>query len=344
MAPLHLMRGRVCALPLLLLLGAAQWASAAVPTAPREVTIEPSTSRDLVLSWRAPRSDGGPSITAYKYRVSVLFEGAIVKDPPSPAFEETGRLLTSDGSATTDVVTGHSLAGLRYMYQIAAENSDGLGAWSEVVVGVPLDIPGGPSAVVAESVDGGLVAHWQPPMDKGGALDSQLDYTVDWWSRDDTQNVSNSGVLANGVTNYTISGLTNGTTYAVRVFAKSAAGQGRGTEATGTPNAFDLDVDNSGAADGTDGILLVRYLAGKRGEALRENLNLNEFAFMIVKLNLVNSAASLDVDGVNGATLSDGILIARYVLGVTSGAGLYAGQAAASKESTIITNIRNLMP
>ncbi|MGR3915060.1 MAG: hypothetical protein OD918_11230, partial [Gammaproteobacteria bacterium] len=52
----------------------------------------------------------------------------------------------------------------------------------------------------------------------------------------------------------------------------------------------------------------------------------------------------LDVDEDSEITMADGIMIARYALGVTSGAALIDGQAASSKLSTVMTNIGNLSP
>ncbi|MGR3914027.1 MAG: fibronectin type III domain-containing protein [Gammaproteobacteria bacterium] len=99
-------------------------------------------------------------------------------------------------------------------------------------------------------------------------------------------------------------------------------------------------VDGAGAADG---ILVARYLAGVRGMALVAGLGLADEAGVAADAaaSIGKNLPLLDVDGVNGTTMADGIMIARYYLGVTSGAGLYDGQADSMNEGTVTDNIMN---
>jgi len=52
-------------------------------------------------------------------------------------------------------------------------------------------------------------------------------------------------------------------------------------------------------------------------------------------------AGALDIDGANGTTAADGSMLARYHLGVTSGAALTAGMSGAMP-AKVIENITNL--
>jgi len=94
---------------------------------------------------------------------------------------------------------------------------------------------------------------------------------------------------------------------------------------TGTP--ANLDVDGNGTADGlTDGILVIRYLFGITGSALiadavDTNNCTNCTADDIESYLAVAQTAILDVDG-NGTAdgLTDGILVIRYLFGITGSA------------------------
>ncbi|MGR3914961.1 MAG: fibronectin type III domain-containing protein, partial [Gammaproteobacteria bacterium] len=109
---------------------------------------------------------------------------------------------------------------------------------------------------------------------------------------------------------------------------------------------YDFDFGMLDGVDGaayTDGILVARYLAGVRGAALTAGLGLADEAGVAARATAViaGNLRLLDVDGVNGTTAADGIMIARYFFGVTSGAGLYEGQADSTHEETVIDNIMN---
>ncbi|MGR3985102.1 MAG: hypothetical protein OD817_07630, partial [Gammaproteobacteria bacterium] len=92
-----------------------------------------------------------------------------------------------------------------------------------------------------------------------------------------------------------------------------------------------------------DGILISRYLLGLRGDSLTAGLaDLKDDAAGIAG-RIAAAGEDFDVDGKNGVNAADGIMIARYMLGVISGEGLTAGQSDASPDTTA-TNIKNLLP
>ncbi|MGR3914445.1 MAG: fibronectin type III domain-containing protein [Gammaproteobacteria bacterium] len=107
---------------------------------------------------------------------------------------------------------------------------------------------------------------------------------------------------------------------------------------------FDADfdfgmLDGVAGADAADGLLVARYLAGARGADLAAGLNLTDEAVAAAANSIARNMPLLDVDGVNGTTMADGIMIARYFLGVVSGAGLTDGQADSTQEQTVTGNI-----
>ena len=108
-----------------------------------------------------------------------------------------------------------------------------------------------------------------------------------------------------------------------------------------------LDVDFSGGADGTDGALIARYLFGLRGAALSEGLSPAgglAGAGLEARLQALLDDEVFDVDGNAGTTGRDGIIIARYLLGVTESASLVKGQAAASGADAVKTTLESLVP
>ncbi|MGR3984853.1 MAG: YDG domain-containing protein [Gammaproteobacteria bacterium] len=109
-----------------------------------------------------------------------------------------------------------------------------------------------------------------------------------------------------------------------------------------------FDADESGVADATDGVLIARYLLGFRNAALTMGL---ESALRTgadgasIKAKIDAAGDKLDVDRSGGdANAADGIMIARYLLGVTEGEALVAGQADASAAEDVARRIKALLP
>ena len=83
---------------------------------------------------------------------------------------------------------------------------------------------------------------------------------------------------------------------------------------------FDLDVDKDGETKAlTDGLIILRYLFGFRGESLTQNA-LGEDAVRTQPTEIIDyldqSGTALDIDGdSNQAALTDGLLILRDLFG-----------------------------
>ena len=110
------------------------------------------------------------------------------------------------------------------------------------------------------------------------------------------------------------------------------------------PIVAKLDVDNDGLVNpATDGILVVRYLLGMRGAALIDGLPIpanaerRDAASITAYLDAIRT--DLDVDGVGGASaMTDGILIVRYMLGLTGTALMQGASAVGAQSPTQIQN------
>jgi titin len=177
---------------------------AAAPTAPTVVT----GSRSAVLSWTAPVSDGGSSITGYRILVS----------------SNGGSSFTTLVANTGSSATSHSIAGLvngtPLLVKVAAITSFGVGAES---VASESFTPAAPStAPQSLSVLGGnasATVSWSAPASTNGA--SVVGYTVET----SVDGGSTWIVVSTSATSpHTLSSLTNGVTHLVRVTAQNAAG------------------------------------------------------------------------------------------------------------------------
>jgi len=110
---------------------------------------------------------------------------------------------------------------------------------------------------------------------------------------------------------------------------------------------FDLDLD---AADGSaeaaataqDGIITARYLLGVRGAALVSGQAAGRFDMFEAVLKNGADSNALDVDGDADVDGDDGILIARYLLGLR-GDVLVKGFAGAD-QGVVARNIMELLP
>jgi len=93
-----------------------------VPGAPTSLAATSGTDSAVPLTWTAPSSNGGASITGY-----------VVEWTPSGGSAST----VSTGSTSTNYTKLLLTNGTTYTFRVAAVNSAGQGAWSSSVTGVP---------------------------------------------------------------------------------------------------------------------------------------------------------------------------------------------------------------
>ena len=174
-----------------------------------------SGDTQVSLSWTAPSSNGGESITDYVVQYS--------------SNSGSSWSTFADGTSTTTTTTVSGLTnGSTYIFKVAAVNSVGTGAYSSASTGVLVaGVPGAPTSVVGVSGDTQVLLSWTAPSSNGGA--SITDYVL--------QFSSNSGsswsTFADGTsttTTATVTGLTNGSSYTFRVSAVNDHGSGNYSE------------------------------------------------------------------------------------------------------------------
>ena len=191
-------------------------ASASAPGAPFNLSATAGDGQ-VALVWSVPQDDGGDTVTSYTVEYATSAEG------PWTEFETTtDTFSTVTGLANT---TG-------YFFQVTASNRAGTGvaASSTATPVSPATAPTAPTSLTATAGDTQIAMSWSAPGDDGGA--AITGYTVQYatnaggpWTTDST-----SLTLSR-----TITGLTNGTEYFVRVRANNAAGSSAYATDSATP-------------------------------------------------------------------------------------------------------------
>ena len=158
-----------------------------------------------MVSWTAPSSDGGSSITSYSVT-------------SSPA----GRKCTTSGALSCTVAGLDN--GTAYRFTVTARNVKGSSVASALSAAVsPRAGLGSPTAVGAEPQDSSAVVSWTAPSSDGGSPISG--YTA-------TSSPSGQTCTTTGATTCTITGLTNGTAYTFTVTADNEAGASAASQAS----------------------------------------------------------------------------------------------------------------
>ncbi|MDA8024772.1 MAG: fibronectin type III domain-containing protein [Gammaproteobacteria bacterium] len=305
-----------------------------LPGAPRNLT---STVGDgtITPAWDAPADDGGAAISGYRVRHS---EGAGSSNWQPDA----------DGATATE--TEYEISGLTngttYEIQVAAVNALGTGAWASHQTSPVAPPPDAPTGVTVSTRAGLLQVSWVAPANTGD--EALTDYAVRYSEGAGSSNwLPDDDGLATASTNlaYDLTGVKSATTYEVQVAARNRAGPGPFTASVQsvTPE-FDPDINGDSSVTWQDGILIARHLAGVRGANLiadmgGTNLNADNVAAHIAA---GVAAGDLDMDGANGTTLADGIMLTRYLLGMRAGDGITT-RMSATAEATVISNIEALV-
>lgn len=183
------------------------------PGAPTGLTAAADGISQMRLSWTAPADDGGARITGYRIEVSLTGAG------------EWTVLAYHSQSTSTSYTHRGLLPGSRRHYRVAAINSEGTGAYSNVAVGsTRATVPGAPAGLTATA--GGqtrIDLAWRAPRSDGGApvTGYRIEVSADrstWTTLDD--NTNSIG------TTFSHTGLEPATTRHYRVSAINSAGRG----------------------------------------------------------------------------------------------------------------------
>ncbi|OWZ23328.1 Titin isoform N2B [Phytophthora megakarya] len=193
------------------------------PGAPTGVTLTVQTVSALIVAFNPPDDNGGDTVTGYE--VQWATDPAFTSPSSNPV--QFGKGVSAPYKHTIPSL----IKGTRYYVRIRARNSQGPGMFqiSSPVSQQPYTTPSSPTQVVLGITSSTmLTVGWAAPTDDGG--DTVSGYVVQW----DVVATFNS--LATGSTtavindatqrSYTITLLTPGTRYYVRVFAMNQGGKG----------------------------------------------------------------------------------------------------------------------
>ena len=162
------------------------------PATPQRPAVEGGNAQ-VVVTWLAPEGNGAP-IEEYEMR-------------------------SSDGtSLSVGLTTGYTISGLTngqaYTFDVRARNVAGWGEWSEASTEVTPDtLPDVPAAPSLTFGDEQISIAWTAPYNEGSAITSYL-----------LQSSDGVRIDVGNITDYTWTGLTNGTAYTFQVAAVNAAG------------------------------------------------------------------------------------------------------------------------
>ena len=288
--------------------------------APSTVTgvLVSSGAESVTVSWSAP-ADNGSSITSY----------TVTADNGTDA----PRTCTTSAPTTTCDVTGLT-NGSAYAISVTATNGAGTSTASTPVSVTPAAAPSAPTSVSVLASDGTLSVSWSAPADNGATITS---YDVSAAHGSDTPaTCSVSGTSLN----CDVTGLTNGTSYAVTVTATNSAGTsspstsidatpattpGAPTGITVTPSNGTLSVSWTAPSDGGSAVSGYTVTATHGSDAP-------------VTCTTDGSATTCDITGLTNGTAYFVSVSATNAMGTTSSDGSVTGTpAAAPNEPTDVS-------
>ncbi len=195
--------------------------AASAPDDPSGLTAT-AANRQITVRWTAP-ADNGARITRY----TVQCKGATTQTSGNCRSTTWAQhRTTSSTSLTISSLTNDN----QYSIRVRATNSVDNSGWSNVAKATPATTPGTPTNLkLTETTSGGssLEANWVEPADNGADITA---YTLEFRSRNNGWSLAYVGKP----TNFTLSNLSRGTTYDVRVRATNKHGDSNWVQASYT--------------------------------------------------------------------------------------------------------------
>ena len=208
------------------------------PGAPTLTSANPSPG-SITLVWTAPTDTGTGSLTGYSVQYKL-------------SSDTTWTDWTFSGTSTSTAITALQ-SGTSYDVRVAAKNAIGAGEYALATLSPGATTPGVPqSLVLTPTATGGQIeADWSAPSSTGGS-------TITGYSVQYKRGTSNTWIdwsHTGTTTTATITGLTNGTEYDVRVATRNLIGMGSyTTKESVAPNVRVDAPANITTTPGTDNI------------------------------------------------------------------------------------------
>jgi Bacterial Ig-like domain (group 3)/Fibronectin type III domain len=291
--------------------GAIRLTVVAVPTATPTITLQSASNpatvgQSVVLSANVSGASGTPT-------GNVLF-----RDTAGNTIAGCDARPIAAGIATC--TTSFATTGARSLVAVYSGDTTYFAATSATLTQnvVNATVPGAITSLTssksAPNGIGQITYSFSPPLSDGGS-------PITGYTARCTNSVTNQVVSVTQLTtSLTLSPLTVGQQYSCVIFASNAVGDG--PSASGLETVFALlNIDGSTASvydAATDGVMILRYLAGIRGDAISDGVigaTATRNAAQIATY-LENIKAQLDIDGDNALKpTTDGLLIVRYMRG-----------------------------
>ncbi|CAB4731654.1 MAG: hypothetical protein F2853_02165 [Actinobacteria bacterium] len=168
-------------------------------------------SRQVTVDWDAPAAGDAPTSYILQYKKTADADSAYTT------------FSTPSAGTTIDTVTGLT-NGISYSFRVAGVNASGTGTYSVVRDATPLGPPPAPTALIATPLSSSAQIAFTDPISNGGATITNYEYS--------TNNGSSWQALSpTDITSpITLPGLTNGTTYAIKIRAVNSYGSGTASE------------------------------------------------------------------------------------------------------------------
>jgi hypothetical protein len=199
-------------------------APAATTSTPPQSLVATSGNAQVGLSWSAPSSNGGASLTQY------LIYDRLTGGPTFSLYSTTSPSTTS--TTVTSLSNSQS-----YDFEVVAQNSVGTSSPSNIASSTPMaTVPGAPQSLTATASNTQASLSWSAPASNGGSgLTQYLVY-------DRTTGSPSFGLYATtspSQTTSTVTSLTNNTSYDFEVLAQNGIGTSSPSNiATATPYTY----------------------------------------------------------------------------------------------------------
>ena len=194
------------------------------PSAPTAVA-GISGNAQVALTWSAPSVNGGASISDYGVQYSS--DGT------------TWTTFTDSVSSTASCTVTGLTNGTAYTFRVAAVNAAGTGTYSVVSASVtPFTTPDVPTAVAGVTGNTQVVVSWTAPADNGGSAIIQYQVSYAPQGTDSYGTWSTATATQSSSATFTVTGLTNGTSYKFKVAATNAAGDGSYSTSSSAVTAY----------------------------------------------------------------------------------------------------------
>ena len=202
-------------------------------------------NKKLTLLWTAPASDGGSTITDYRYTTD--------DETTYKTLNTIGTSAIIDSlsvSTFTPLVNGSS-----YTIRIVAVNRIGPSQPSPPVSGVP-EWPG-PTNITTTPLNKRLALSWTVPASDGGATITDYRYTTDNGTTYKSLNTALTSAIIDSLSVSTFTPLVNGSSYTIRIVAVNTTGQSDpSSPVIGIPDIVPGAPILDSAAGSREGILL----------------------------------------------------------------------------------------